>query len=438
MKYTYKQIWLITYPVMMSVLMEQLINITDAIFLGHVGETELGASAIAGIYYLAMYMLGFGFSLGLQVLIARRNGEQKYPETGKTFFQGLYFLILLAVILITLSKLLSPYIMQKLITSPEVYNAVMDYTVWRSFGLLFAFPALAFRAFLVGSIKTKILTVNALVMVFTNIILNYCLIFGCAGFPALGISGAAIASTLSEMVSLIIFILYLVFRMQKKQYGLTPCFDAGILFQLFRLSSWSMLQAFTGVAPWFLFFIAIEQLGKNQLAIANMIRSISTLFFVIVSSLATTTASLVSNLIGAGKDSEIFPLCMKIIRLGYYTGFPLIILAFIFRDQILGIYTSNGLLIKDAFWPFVLMLSNYLFAVPSYIYCNAVTGTGRTKTTFTFQLITIIFYLGYLYLISNYSMASLPVYWLAEHLYVIILLGLSYIYLKKCGWQKEL
>ena len=46
MKYTYKQIWLINFPVMMSILMEQLINITDAVFLGHVGEIELGASAL--------------------------------------------------------------------------------------------------------------------------------------------------------------------------------------------------------------------------------------------------------------------------------------------------------------------------------------------------------------------------------------------------------
>ena len=70
--------------------MEQLINITDAVFSGHVGEIELGASAIAGIYYLAIYMLGFGFSIGLQVMVARRNGEQDYKETGKTFFKA-YF-----------------------------------------------------------------------------------------------------------------------------------------------------------------------------------------------------------------------------------------------------------------------------------------------------------------------------------------------------------
>ena len=57
MNFTIKQIWLINYPVMMSVLVEQLINITDAIFLGHVGETELGASAIAGIDYLSLYIL---------------------------------------------------------------------------------------------------------------------------------------------------------------------------------------------------------------------------------------------------------------------------------------------------------------------------------------------------------------------------------------------
>ena len=71
---------------MMSILIEQLINITDAIFLGHVGEIELGASAIAGIWYLAIYMLGFGFSLGLQVVIARRNGECLFVSALQTVF----------------------------------------------------------------------------------------------------------------------------------------------------------------------------------------------------------------------------------------------------------------------------------------------------------------------------------------------------------------
>ena len=49
--------------------MEQLINLTDSIFLGHVSQIDLGASALAAMYYTAIYMLGFGFSLGAQVVI---------------------------------------------------------------------------------------------------------------------------------------------------------------------------------------------------------------------------------------------------------------------------------------------------------------------------------------------------------------------------------
>ena len=73
MRFTHKQIWVITFPILVSLLMEHLINMTDTAFLGRVGEVELGASALAGVYYMAIYMLAFGFSIGAQILIGRRN-----------------------------------------------------------------------------------------------------------------------------------------------------------------------------------------------------------------------------------------------------------------------------------------------------------------------------------------------------------------------------
>ena len=79
-KYTYKQIWLIAYPILISLLMEQMIGMTDTAFLGRVGEVELGASAIAGVFYMVIFMVAFGFSIGAQILIARRNGERQYKE----------------------------------------------------------------------------------------------------------------------------------------------------------------------------------------------------------------------------------------------------------------------------------------------------------------------------------------------------------------------
>ena len=78
--------------------MEHMIGLTDTAYLGRVGEVELGASALAGVYYLVIYMLGFGFSVGAQVLMARRNGEGEYKRIGEVFTQGGLFLFLLAAV----------------------------------------------------------------------------------------------------------------------------------------------------------------------------------------------------------------------------------------------------------------------------------------------------------------------------------------------------
>ena len=414
MNYTYKSIWLINFPVMMSILIEQLINITDAIFLGHVGEIELGASALAGIWYLAIYMLGFGFSLGLQVVIARRNGEQHYPETGKTFFQGLLFLSGLAILLCTISKVFSPVILIKLIASEKVYSAVIDYLDWRIWGLMFSFPFLALRSFLVGITLTKPLNKAALTAVLVNIPCNWLLIF----HFDLGIAGAAIASSFAELCSLVILSIHVLRKMDRQVYGLNWQFDKGILYHVCRVS-----------ISWFAFFVAIEHLGELELAATNVIRSISTLFFVIVNSLAATTGSLVSNLLGAGQQNQVIPLCNRVIRLGYAVGFPLIILSIICFNPLFNIYSGNESLLQIAQLPFTVALLNYAFALPGYVYMNAVTGTGDTRITFMFQAVTIIAYQIYLWTISNFS-TSLSVYWTAEYLYVILLGVLSVIYLK--------
>ena len=386
--------------------MEQLINITDAVFLGHVGEIELGASAIAGIYYLAIYMLGFGFSIGLQVMVARRNGEQDYKETGKTFFQGLFFLLGLAIFLYLLIHTVSPFILKKLIVSSDIYRAVILYLDWRSFGLLFSFPFLAIRSFLVGITHTKALSWAAAIAVLINIPLNFYLIFT----RELGISGAAIASSLA---------------------GLRPVYNGNLLIKVLKLSTWSMLHALISVAPWFLFFVSIEHLGKIELAISNITRSVSAIFFVIANSFALTTGSLVSNAIGAGEGKTLFSICSKILKLGYTIGFPLVAIALLCNRWIIGFYTSNELLIQLAFAPFVVMLLNYTFALPGYVYLNAVGGTGKTQMTFLFQVTTTAIYLVYLYWLCRYTQAPLAIYLTAEYVFVILLATQSIFYLKK-------
>jgi len=437
MNYTYKQIWLINLPIMISLLMEQLINLTDSIFLGHVNQIDLGASALATMYYTAIYMLGFGFSLGAQVVIARRNGEGQYTDVGKVFYQALIFLSAFAVVVFVLSKLFSPALLRMVISSDDVYQATVRYMEWRDYSYLFAFPLLAIRAFFIGTTNTKILTANSIVMVVCNVLFNYLLIFGKAGFPRLEISGAAIGSSLAGLVGLLFLIIYMLRHVNKKRYGLRTKFDLGLSLHLVNISVWTMVRSFFCIAPWFLFFVAIEHLGECQLAAANIVRSISMIFFVIVNSFATTTISLVSNLIGAKQIVKIMPTCRRTITLNYAIGIPLIVLAFIFSDSLLGLFTNDITVIQTAFYPFCVMLSTFIISVPAYIYCNTVIGTGNTKIAFIFQMINITVYLYYLFMLSRSSGIPLAVYWTAEQLYVIVLLVLSLVYLKRNRWHNH-
>ena len=99
---------------------------------------------------------------------------------------------------------------------------------------------------------------------------------------------------------------------------------------------------------WFLFFLCIEHLGKRDLAATNIVRAVSSLIFMFINAFASTTSSLVSNLIGAGYTEQIMPLCRKMIRLCFCFVLPLCILAAAIPYWTLRIYTDDVSLIEYA------------------------------------------------------------------------------------------
>ena len=119
----------------------------------------------------------------------------------------------------------------------------------------------------------------------------------------------------------------------------------------------------------------------------------------------------------------------SIIRLGYATGIPLIAFALFFHQPIIGAYTENPGIVQLAWAPFLVMLLNYFFALPGYVYLNAATGTGATRTVFIFQVTTTIAYLFCLWGLDSCDV-PLATYWAVEYLYVILLGTQSVIYLK--------
>lgn len=98
-----------------------------------------------------------------------------------------------------------------------------------------------FRALYIGITRTKVLTINAVVMALTNVILDYALIFGKFGLPEMGIKGAAIASVLAEASSILFFLIYTYISVDLKKYGLNRLrsFDPALLMRILSISCFS-------------------------------------------------------------------------------------------------------------------------------------------------------------------------------------------------------
>lgn len=437
--YSYRNIWKVAYPILISLVMEQMIGLTDTAFLGRVGEVELGASAIAIIYYMVLFMIGFGFSIGAQIIIGRRNGEGRFKETGKVFWTGLYFVLGLSGIIIMLSELFSPWMMKYMVSSPAIYDAALSYVRWRLPGMMFAFITAMFRAFYVGTTQTKTLTLNSIVMVASNILFNWILVFGKLGCPALGITGAAIGSSLAELVSLIFFIAYTYLRCDRKKYGLDKAarFEKEELKGMMPVCTWTMIQHTISISTWFIFFLYIEHLGERALAISNITRSVSGLLWVVLQAFSSTCSTLVSNIIGEGHQEKVTSLVKRIMKLSYGIISVMVALFCLFPEAIARIYTDIPDLIYASVPSLIVMCSSYFLSVGGQVFFLAVSGTGSTKTAFRLELIALTVYMIYCSVIIGWLKLDVAVCWTAEHVYAGMLLICSWWYLRSGRWKNR-
>lgn len=436
--YSNKHILKISYPIFLSLLAQNIIQVIDTAFLGRVGEVELGASALAGIFYIGVFTLGFGYSMGSQILIGRRNGEENYHQISDIVVQGLLVLVPAAILLIPIMGYVSNAWLPYLFESKEVSAAVNEYLDWRFYGLVFAFTNTMFRAFYIGIAGTKILTYNAIVMALTNVLFDYLLIFGHFGFPEMGIAGAALASVISELASTLFFIIFALRKVDLVKYGFKKIsIHLSVVKQVLNISVFMMAQYLLSVFVWMLFFVFIEKLGERPLAISNIVRSFYTILILPAQALSSSTSTMVSNTIGAGRHSEVFNLLGRITKISLMISAVIILLVFLFPRALIQIYTSDPVLIAQTIPPmYVLLALLPIFSVGS-VFFNAVSGTGNTKTALIFELFTLTFYLSYMWWIIIYLQSSVALCWTSEHIYWFFLMSFSFLYLKYGNWQKK-
>ncbi len=437
--YKYRDIWQIAYPILISLVMQTLINITDTAYMGRVGEIELGATALVSVYYLTIYMAVFGFSVGAQIFIGRRNGEGRYNAIGDIVVQGCIFLLFIAGVFILLSKWLSPLLLAAIVTSERVYAACIDYLDWRIWGLLFSAVSVMFRAFFVGVTHTKVLVWNSIILTVSNVIFNYIFVFGAFGVPAMGIAGAAVGSVVAEMLAMLHFILYAVSRVDLKHYGFTSLmrFSPAVINGILSLSVWTMLQNFLTHAVWFVFFLAIEHLGEEQLAITNIVRSGSSLIFMPIIAFASTASTLVSNAIGASRSHDVMLILKRIITMGYLVIVPLAVIIAFMPQTFMRIFTDNEVLLSGSVSSVYVMLGFNFVAIPACILFHAVSGTGNTRFALGIEILATIFYAFAIYAIIFSLRADVAVCWTVEYIYWGVILLCTILYFKYANWAER-
>lgn len=437
--YGNKQIWSVSYPILLSLLAQNVINVTDTAFLGHVSEVALGASAMGGLFYICIFTVAFGFSIGSQIVIARRNGEGQFLDVGPVMIQGCIFLLALAFVAFGVARIWGASIMSLVVSSETIYDATMEFINWRVFGFFFSFIGAMFRAFYIGVTRTKVLTINAVEMALINVALDYAMIFGKWGFPEMGIKGAAIASVVAEASSILFYFIYTYITVDLKKYALNRfgSFDFKLLARILSISCFTMLQHFLSMGTFFVFFMVVERIGQRELAIANIVRSIYVVMFIPVNALSATANSLVSNTIGAGGVDNVIPLVKKIARFSLLLMLALAGTIALFPESIVSVYTSDSSLIEASVSSvYVICIAMTIASVANVVF-NSVSGTGNTRSALLLESFTLIFYVLYMLLVGSVLRAPVEICFTTEIVYYSLLLLASYIYFKKAKWQNK-
>lgn len=394
---------------------------------------------MGGLLYICVYTIAFGFSVGSQILIARRNGEGNYRAVGPIMWQGTAFSFGMAVCLLILMYFSAAPLIRLLITSDSIYGATYEFFTWRIWGFLFAFVNVMFRGLYIGITRTKVLTMNAVVMALVNVVLDYALVFGELGLPEMGVRGAALASVIAEASSLLFFLLYTYYKVDLKKYGLNRFgqFDLSMVLRILRISCFTMVQYFLAMAIWFVFFMALERLGQRQLAVANIVRSVYVVLLIPVQALSTTANTLVSNLIGAGGSSGVVTLLHKISRMSFLIMVVCVGLCVAFPGSILSVYTNEEALLVESVSALYVVCGAMLLASLANVYFNGISGTGNTQAALVLEIFVQVFYALYIIVVGMVIQAPVDVCFTTEVIYYVLMLGSSLIYLKKAKWQNK-
>src|SRR5262245_48182415 len=431
-------VWKVSLPIILVEATETFDHLLDTLFLARVGVMELGAIGVADSLLLLFLIPPLALVDGIQILAARRAGQRRSDAAGAVFNQGLLSVLLVCVAATAALKLCSPAIARWFVDSDAVGNAVNSYLQLDAFSIPLAGVTFTCSALLMSLGRTRALIPATVILVTTDILLNYCFIFGKFGCPALGMRGAAVGSIGAEFLTAIFLTLSVRQHFSKPEYGFFRFrrFDS----KTTRLFSWLSVPIAAQCAVrdirWAIFFLIIERVGTSALAIANIVFTCYIVFRVPTEGFAETVCSFVSRYVGRNRPNRIEGLLKKTIAGAVLATVPFIVAALVAPQWLAAVFAPGEELLGPSSASLRVVALAMLIAIPGELWFTAVMGTGDTVAALAIELLLTLVMLGLTWFAAIQLAWPMALVWFSVPIASLVCLAASYGWMKSGIWKR--
>lgn len=406
-----------------STLVHQLVGIVDTRFMAElstVDSTPLAAVGLGSLVFMMLSGIPMAFSMGGQIMVARRVGEGKPQAVGHMVDHATVFMLGLGLLMLMALWWVLPSILKGSLDSPQVLDQTLVYLRWRAFELPLVALYFSMNTLFSGLGKTRTLFWASLLMTGSNLILDYALVFGHWGMPRMEIAGAGLASMLATGIGMG----YLLFQAWRPSIRVPhalfawKAYNGQLLRRLNELSGPMVLQFLMGSGVWLYFFTRLEALGEDALAVSNVVKLLYMVLGTSTWGLGNAVNTLVSNLMGQGRAEDVLPAMRRTIAIG--VGFAMV------AGGALALWPSFWLelftvdrpdLVAMGRGPLLVTAAALVWMAIAVSIFRTVTGLGATRQSLLAELSALPLYLIYIELVIGRWSLGLSWAWGSEFVY---------------------
>ena len=383
-----RSILLLSIPMVLEMAMESVFAVVDIFFVSRLGADAVATVGLTESLLTMVYALAMGLSIGASALVARRIGERDAEGAARSAVQALLMALAISVVLGALGAYFAPRLLALMGASRSVIDIGVNYARVMLGGeaaiiLLFVVNAV-FRGAGDAAIAMRVLWMaNAI-----HIVLGPCLIFGLGPFPELGVTGAAVATTIGRSTGAA----YAIWRLTRPG-GRIPVgrrhlrLEPKLMGQIARLSGSASVQAIVGTASWIGLVRIISTFGSS--ALAGYTIGIRVVIFALLPSfgMSNAAATMVGQALGAGKPERAEEAVWKA---GFYNLCFLGTIGAIFvlfAPALVSLFTSDPAVAVHAVSCLRVVASGFLFYAYGMVLTQSFNGAGDTFTPTIINLV---------------------------------------------------